>query len=134
MTTFAKVGYHTVGSLRRMAEKLTSTSNEPREPVREPPSQDFIKQVAVVAPRTPSTTGGGPSRAKCTGGDGTVFPAQDVRFKQGKLKLEAEVTPDGDRLQTEEQEPHIVQAGAIASPDAQYPLQMGVFCLPLCFM
>ena len=123
-----------MGSLRRVAEKITSTSNEPQEPVREPQSRDSIKQVAVVAPRTPSTTGGGPGRAQCTCGDGNVFPAQDVRFKQGRLKLEAEATPSGDRLQIQEEEQHIVQAGAIASPDAQYPLQMGVFCLPLCFM
>ena len=70
-----------VGSLRRVADKVTSTSNEPREPVREPQSRDSIKQVTVLAPRTPSTTGGGPSRAQCTGCDDTVFPAQDVCFK-----------------------------------------------------
>ena len=122
-----------LGSLSRMADYLRSTPKDPLEPVRESPPQNEIKQVAV-APRTPNTTGGGSSRAQCTGGDGTVFPAQDVRFKQGKLKVEAEATPAGDRLQTEEQEQHIVQAGAIASPDAPYPLQMGVFCLPLCFM
>ena len=123
-----------MGSLRRVADMLTSTSTEPQEPVREPQPQNSIKQVAVVAPRTPNTTHGGPSRTQCTGGVGTVFPAQDVRFKQGTLKVKAEATPAGDRLQTEEQEQHIVQAGAIASPDAPYPLQMGVFCLPLCFM
>ena len=123
-----------VGSLRRVADKVTSTSNEPRESVRDPQPRDSIKQVAVVAPRTPSTTGGGSSRAQCTGGDDTVFPAQNVRFKQGKLKLEAEATPADDRLETQEEEQHLVQVGAKASPDAPYPLQMGVFCLPLCFM
>ena len=123
-----------MGSLRRVADKLTSTSTEPGEPVRESQSRNTIKQVAVVAPRTSNTTNGGPSRTQCTGGDGTVFPAQDVRFKQGTLKVSAEATPAGDRLQTEEQEQHIVQAGAIASPDAPYPLRMGVYCLPLCFM
>ena len=123
-----------MGSLRRVADMLRSTSTEPQEPVRESLPQTKIKQVAIVAPRTPKPTNGGQSRTQCTSGDGTVFPAQDVRFKQGKLKADAEATPAGDRLQTEEQEQHIVQAGAVASPDAPYPLQMGVFCLPLCFM
>ena len=123
-----------MGSLRRVADLLTSTSTEPQEPVRESLPKTKIKQVAIVAPRTPKPTNGGQSRTQCTGGDGTVFPAQDVRFKQGKLKADAEATPAGDRLQTEEQEEHIVHAGAVASPIAPYPYQMGVFCLPLCFM
>ena len=87
-----------MGSLRRVADKLTSTSTEAREPVREPQSRNNIKQVAVVAPRTPNTTNGGPSRTQCPGGVGAVFPAQDVRFKQGTLKVSAEATPAGDRL------------------------------------
>ena len=119
------------GSLSRVADRVTFTPNEPREPVREPPPQSNIKQIAIVAPRTPKTTNGGSNRAQCTGGDDTVFPPQDVRFKQGILKLEEEATPAGDRLRTEEQEQHQVQAGAIASPNAPYPLQMGVMCLPL---
>ena len=123
-----------MGSLRRVADIVPSTPNEPQEPVREPQPPDSIKQVAFVAPRTPSKTGGGSSRTQCTGGDDTVFPAQNVRFKQGKLKLEAEATPADDRLETQEEEQHLVQTGAIVSPDAPYPLQMGVFCLPLGYM
>ena len=119
------------GSLSRVAD-ITSTPKEPCEPVREPPPLPNNKQIAVVAPRTHKTTNGGSCRAQCTGGDDTVFPAQDVRFKQGILKLEEEATPAGDRLQTEEQEPHQVQTGAEASPNAPYPLQMGVMCMPLC--
>ena len=38
------------------------------------------RKLLVVAPRTPSTTGGGSTREQCTGGDNTVFPAHDVRF------------------------------------------------------
>ena len=79
----------TLGSLRRVADITTSTPNKPLEPIRKSQPQKSIKQVAVVAPRTPNTTGGGSSRAQCTGGDNTVFSVQDVRFKQGKLKLEA---------------------------------------------
>ena len=60
-----------------------------------------------------------------------MFPSQDVRFKQGNLKAEA--TPAGDRLETKEEQ-HFVKAGAIAPPDAPYPLQMGVFCLQLCHL
>ena len=122
-----------MGSLRRMADMLRSTSTEPQEPVRESLPKIKIKQVAIVAPRTPKPTNGGQSRTQCTSGDGTVFPAQDVRFKQGKLKASNEATPAGDRLQTEEQEEHIVHAGAVASPIAPYPYQMGVMCLPLCY-
>ena len=122
-----------MGSLRRVADLLRSTSTEPQEPVREPPPQNTIKQVAIVAPRTPKPTNGGQSGTQCTNGDGTVFPAQDVRFKQGKLKASNEATPAGNRLQTEEQEEHIVHAGAVASPIAPYPYQMGVMCLPLCY-
>ena len=47
-----------LGSLRRVAELSTSTPNEHLEPVRESPPQNNIKQVAVVTPRTPNTTGG----------------------------------------------------------------------------
>ena len=122
-----------MGSLRRVADLITSTSTEPQEPVRESLPKTKIKQVAIVAPRTPKPTTGGHSGAQCTNGDGTVFPAQDVRFKQGKLKSKDEATPAGDRLQTEEQEEHIVHAGAVASPIAPYPYQMGVMCLPLCY-
>ena len=119
-----------LGSLRRMSDYSRSTPQEPLEPARESPPQNNINQVAV-APRTPNTTGGGSSRAQCADGDGTVFPAQDVRFKQGKLKAEA--TPAGDRLETKEEQ-HFVQAGAIAFQLAPYPLQMGVFCLPFCHL
>ena len=70
----------TLDSLRRLADITTSTPNEPLEPVRESQPQKSIKQVAVVAPRNPNTTGGGSTRAQCTGGDNTVFPAHDVRF------------------------------------------------------
>ena len=70
----------TLGSLRRVADITTSTPNEPLEPVREPQPRESIKQVAVVAPRNPNTTGGGSTRAQCTGGDNTVFPTHDVHF------------------------------------------------------
>ena len=119
------------GSLSRMADRITSTPQEPCEPVREPqkplPTNNNTK---AVAPRTPAPSNGGSSGTQCTGGVVTVFPAQDVRIKQGTVK--PNTTPAGDRLRTE-QEPHQVQAGAEASPNAPYPLQIGVMCLPLCY-
>ena len=119
------------GSLSRMADRITSTPQEPCEPVREPqkplPTNNNTK---AVAPRTPAPSNGGSSGTQCTGGVDTVFPAQDVSIKQGTVK--PNTTPAGDRLETEE-EPHLVQAGAVASAEAPYPLQMGVMCLPLCF-
>ena len=74
-----------MGSLRRVADIIRSTSTEPQEPVRESLPKTKIKQVAIVAPRTPKPTNGGQSRTQCTGGDGTVFPAQDVREYTSKF-------------------------------------------------
>ena len=112
------------GSLSRVAEIVTSTPQEPWEPVREPQPQNTNNN-NVVAPRTPTPTNGGSSRTECTNGVDTVFPAQDVRIKQGTVK--PNTTPAGDRLMSEE-EPHLVQAGVVASDEAPYPLQMGVMC------
>ena len=64
-----------MGSLRRVATIIRSTSTKPQEPVREPPPQNTIKQVAIVAPRTPKPTIGGQSRTQCPSGVGAVFPA-----------------------------------------------------------
>ena len=47
-----------MGSLHRVADTLRSTSTEPQESVRESRPQTKIKQVAIVAPRTPKPTNG----------------------------------------------------------------------------
>ena len=122
------------GSLSRVADQITSTPKEPCEPVREPPPLPNIKQIAIVAPRTPKTTNGGSNRAQCTGGDDTVFPAQDVRFKQGILKLEEEATPAGDRLRRQQEEKLHSQVGGTTNPGNPCPEHHGVFCIPLCHL
>ena len=100
-------------------------SVNPLEPVREAPPQQNIKKTVTGPPRTPYKPKGGKYQNRYINGE-PAWSGQDVRLFQD--------TPTGDRLRKLQEEVHQVQAGVLASPVAPLPIEMGVFCIPICHL
>ena len=116
-----------LGCLRRMASlKLTPTSLDPLEPVREAPPQRNINTKKICGPPRTSSKPKGSSRVILwENGKPIVFGTQYVRLKQA--------IPAGDKLRQQQEELHS-QTGGTTNPEDPCPEHQVVFCIPLCHL